>query len=417
MKKKELINQIRETALQDMPDVLKRINLDQIRIEPKPESIRKPFNLRAAFNYTFATLVLLVSGVFMFAVIPFGSDNTPLESDTEIVAFQTVSGAALLDSMSLVNLSGVELDNDLIQLSTTTEDESSEDEILDQLQLINQYLNMAETVVGSESQYLYQTIESDRSEYAYAYQYTATDLNGNLITYTGYYNIIETATGEREDGIIYHNGSSYEYTSVAYESGDVTRYYYRLKINEENYVEVKNFSSNTVQQFKYKVYRNGSLDSESTMKVVAVKKRLQASISIQNQTGDTINLDIDRNTANQSSQSLEVAYMLQSQTKSSEGTISVSLEYDETAMTYRYRYAVNNEYVIMQQRGYKGNLPATKDDFTPGNSGSHNPFVSTSENTTSSNGNPQNQGQTRNENQAYGFNQDSESIISTEQYL
>ena len=67
MKKKDLINKIQSTALDEMPDVFDKINLDNIVIEEDyNETYRNPFNLRKAFTYTFASLFILISGVLLF---------------------------------------------------------------------------------------------------------------------------------------------------------------------------------------------------------------------------------------------------------------------------------------------------------------------------------------------------------------
>ncbi len=377
MNKKDLLSKIKQTALDEMPDVRDRIDLSKAVIEPEYESIKQPITLRKVFSYTFASLFIVVSAIIGLNFVNLSTDSTPLENETEIVGFQTVSAAALLDSFQFVDLNVEESDESLTllkQTTTTTLDSADVDDLLTQLRLINNYLNMAETVLVEDGQYLYQAVESDNTEYAYAFQYNGTDLNGNLITYTGYYNIVEIDGVQTEQGMLIHDGSQYEYTTVATGSGEELQYSYQIRIDAENYIEVSNNSTEDSQSFQYKVYENNELQNQSTVTLVKEKKNLQATVQIINIAGDEITLNIQRE--NGETSQFRVSYMLMKGTSNSSGEFTVSLEYDETTQTYQYRYVINNE-VVTESRGNKGNRQATEDDFEKGNSSSQNPFVST----------------------------------------
>jgi len=379
MKKKDLIATIKQTALNEMPDVKNRIDITKIRIEPKPETVKSPFNFRKAVSVTFASLFILISGIFVFNFVNIGTNVTPLESDTEIVGFQTVSAAALLDSFNVSELALTDESNDVVELATTSvTTEDSSDDIINQIKLINHYLNMAETVLGNKNQYLYQTIESDMEAYEYAFQYNGTDMNGNLITYKGYYNIVENGEVQTEQGILIHDGVTFHYSSSTIQNEGANLYRYRIRTTETNYVEVTNQSTASVQRFQYRVYRDDQLANTSTLTVTSKQNGLRANLNIQNQQGNQISLELKRDMSDTANQQFQVQYALTTDAGQTNGEFKVGLKYDEATQTYRYQYNIDNRDVVIEARENKGNQKAKDDDFTPGNS-THSPFVTTTQ--------------------------------------
>ncbi|MBN2540713.1 MAG: hypothetical protein JXB08_04215 [Bacilli bacterium] len=378
MNKKDMLARIKQAALEEMPDVRNRIDINQINIEPKPETIRKPLSLRKAFSYTFASIFILATFVIGWNFINLGTDSTPLESDAEIVGFQTVSAAALLDSFSLTALSETTTTDSVLLLSDSTTTEAKYDPVLDEIGLINNYLNMAETVLVEDGQYLYETIESDMSAYAYAFRYNGSDLSGNLITYTGYYNIVEVDGVQTEQGILIHETTQFQYETKTSGTGDQLRYYYQIRVNSENYIEVTNNSTTDSQTFAYKLYQNSQLQNQSEVTLIKQRTNLQAMMQITNQTGDEIGLAVQREVSE--TQQFRVNYDIMKAGVDTSGEFTVSLEYNSSTQTYGYKYVINGT-VVNENRGHKGGRAATDDDFTPGNN-SQSPFVTTASVTT-----------------------------------
>lgn len=379
MKKKDLIATIKQTALNEMPDIKNKIDITKIRIEPKPEIVKSPLNLRKAVSFTFASLFILISGIFAFNLVNVGVDVTPLESDAEIIGFQTISAAALLDSFDISEVAFSDESSDIVELATTsvTTDDNSDD-IINQINLINHYLNMAETVLGNKNQYLYQSVESDMEAYEYAFQYNGTDMIGNLITYKGYYNIIENGEVQTERGILIHDGMTFHYASFTVENEGVNLYRYRVYTTETNCVEVINQSTTSLQRFQYRVYRENQLTNTSTLTVTSKQKSLRVNLNIQNQEGNEISLELKRDVSDTTNQQFQVQYSLTTKTGQTNGEFNVGLEYDEMTHTYQYQYNINNRDIVTKSRGNKGNQKATDDDFTPGNS-THSPFATTAQ--------------------------------------
>ncbi len=377
MKKKDLIAKIRETAIEEMPDVLQRIDISKVNIEDVPETVRSPFNFRRAVSYTFASIFIFIFGVTIFNFIALGTDTTPLDNNTEIVGFQTISAAALLESFDVVDLAYTESTYSVTQLSETTTavDEST---IIDQIYLVNNYLNMAETVLVDENQYLYEDIDSDDANYQYAFKYNGTDLLGNLISYRGYYNIVEQDGNQIEVGILIHEDRTYNYQTVIIDNDGVLTYRYRVQLNDQNYVEVSNSSTEEAQRFTYRVYKNNELFNQSEVTLFKTKLSLRAEVKITNRLNQEINLEIERDMSVMANQRFRVNYRIsENQTASqADGQFTVDLQYNDETGKYQYRYQINNQEVVIEDRPAKGNQQATEDDFKPGRD-NQNPFVTT----------------------------------------
>jgi len=414
MKKQDLIARIKETAIEEMPDVLHKIDISKVVIEDKPETIRSPFNFRKAISYTFASIFILISGITVFNFIAYNSDTTPLESDTEIVGFQTISAASLLQTFDVVDLSETSSVYNVIQLSETTTavDDST---IIDQIYLVNNYLNMAETVLVDQNQYLYEDMESDNLEYAYAFRYNGTDLLGNLISYRGYYNIVEQDGYQMEVGVLIHDEDTYDYSSIVTDTEGVITYCYRISINSQNYVEVTNASTEDAQIFTYKVYKNNELFNQSEISLIRNKESLKAKIKITNRLNQEIELDVERDMTEKTNQKFKVNYKISENQSASqtEGEITVSLQYNEETGKYQYQYQINNQEVIIEDRPKKGNQQATEDDFKPGRV-SQNPFVTTATSSTEEDTDRPGQGNTDNHNNSPRANQPAEIDYSSE---
>lgn len=375
MNKKELLSKIRKTAELEMPDVFDRINIEAIEINDSYEEVSSPLNLRRSLAYTFASLfiVFTVMLAYNFVYIPSVNDYEPLETETEIVGFQTVSAASLLSSIEVTELNFVQ-DSYIV-----TELANPSIEITDEIDLINSYMNMAETIITDEDYMLYQEIESDREEYAYAFMYNGVDLTGKLISYNGYYNIIEDEDTDIQSGILVHNDNTYNFRSSLSEGENGTFYKYTISLSQNNYVEVINISGDNVQKFSYSVYKGGSLSEESVLTLTSFRNQLSANIEITTNSQSTLSLDFSRS-YNDDSQEFSVQYMYQKMSQELTGEFTVSVIEDSTSGNLQYQYSFTENQNIVTNRQNKGNQDASDDDFTTTNSNN-----STNDNTNNGN--------------------------------
>lgn len=370
MKKNELLNKIKTQALNEMPDVFNRINIDNIYIEENEyEAVRTPFNLRRAFSYTFASLFILVSGfmIYNFGYLSLVNDSNPLESETELIGFQTVSAASLLSEIEVTELNSFDTNYFVTELSQTAAS------IKDEIELINSYMNLAETVIGDEKNYVYNSIESDNPEYLYAFEYKGSDLKGNLITYKAYYNKSTTLSGDEIiSGIISHNQKEYQFTSTQVQNGEITTNQYRIYINSNNYVEVMDSSNKHFQKFTYQVYKDGNLQNSSEMTITSFKNNIKASMMITKNENSQLVLEFERNSTDFDNQGMMVKYNYTKGNNLQTGEFYVNLVSDSQSGVFKYQYKFDKENIVITNRNEKGNTKATEDDFKPvkGNRGS-----------------------------------------------
>jgi|AntAceMinimDraft_18_1070375.scaffolds.fasta_scaffold00029_4 hypothetical protein len=386
MKRKEILSKIKNQALNEMPDVFNRINLENIEIQDNNfNSIKKPLNFRRAFSYTFASLFILVSGfmIYNFGYLSLINDSNPLESETEMIGFQTVSAAALLSIADVSELNY--FDNDYV----VTELNQSTSTVEDEIELINSYLNLAETVIGNESNFVYNNIESDNQNYLYAFEYKGSDLAGNLIVYKVYYNK-ETALNGNEitSGILIHGFEEYNFTSSQIQKDDKIINKYKIYIDSDNFVEVSDVSNNNLQKFSYQVFKDGNLSNSSEITINSYKNNIKATMNITNNYSDQLTLEFERNTEDFDNQEMKIKYTYSKGNNLETGEISVNLIQDDQSGSYQYQYQFGNDEVIVTDRSGKGNTKASEDDFKPvkGNKDSNSTStVSTEEETTTDN--------------------------------
>ncbi|XFA99479.1 hypothetical protein ACAG96_02590 [Candidatus Izemoplasma sp. B36] len=364
MKKQDIINKIKKTALDEMPDVLNRINLDSIVIDDI-QTKKNPISLRKVFSYTFASLIVLLTGfsIYNFGVVPNITNTTPLESDSEIIGFQTISGTTLIDNIQATELSNTFSTYELQELSQT-----ATEPIEDQLDLINQYMKMTETVIGNQNAFIYEDIESTNPSYQYAFEYRGTDLLGNLITYKGFYNSTESMGYTLYNGIIIHDDVEYRFSNSIKQLEQNMFITCKIETDENNYVEVTNFSNQNLQKFEYKVYVNGHLDNESELILTEKKDQLKAELTLNKNSDDEVTLNIEDDSTKDTNQ-YQITYQFKNTNQSGEITVNL-VENTETG-EYQYQYKTETNSFIMN-RDVKSNGKASDEDFQPGNTNNGN---------------------------------------------
>ncbi|MCK4552338.1 MAG: hypothetical protein KAU02_05410 [Tenericutes bacterium] len=356
MKKDDIIKRIKNSALSEMPDVLNRINISNIKID-EPELSKSPFNFRRAFSYTFASIFILITGfaIFNFGIAPNITDNTPLENETEVVGFQIVSAATLFDSSAPVELAYTTTSNyNIIELS-------DDNPIVDNLDYINRYIRLAETVLGNQNSLIYDKVDSTNPSYEHAFEYRSADLLDNLIVYEGFYNQTESEGHTITNGIILHDDIEYQFNSFVHEVNGLTINKYRIQIDQENYIEVTNKSNNNIQKFSYKVFIDGQLDNESELTLTQRQNIFRAEIKINNQ-NEEMTLNVTRDSQSEIKQ-FNIAYKFVNQDV--EGEMTVNLYQNQISNSYQYQYNFGGSEPIYHDRSIQAGNKAVEDDFRP----------------------------------------------------
>ncbi|MDT8336903.1 MAG: hypothetical protein RQ856_03635 [Candidatus Izemoplasmatales bacterium] len=333
MKEKEIISRINKATIEEMPDVLSRINLKNIVIEPQ-ERKHFSFNFAKSIRLAVTSIVLLVTGFFVYNTFfsPISNSNTPLESDIEILGFQTITGAVLLDENNLVEMS-YSGDTESIPLNALTTESLDIDDYIGE---INPYIHLMETILNNNDSIKYQTFESDDPNYAYAFKYTSSDLAKNELTYRVYYNQID----ETISGKIEFSNQVYLFEKAQNQI--------KINIDENNYILVDDNSTSSQQQFRYNLYQNGEKIMENSLEIYKVQNSIQVRTRI-NKNGLSINLYIQRRYLNNLDE-LEVDYEIEESQRQINGEFKVNLEFDQQINGYKYCYVLGNNGPINQPR-------------------------------------------------------------------
>jgi len=334
MKNKEIKERINQAVINDIPDVFNRIDLDKINIEPR-ESKKWGINFLKTIRYATVAVVLTLTVFFSynFFFAPIQDSTTPLESEMEIIGFQTITGSILLEDFSVEELNYTEDDYlNSLELSVT---ESID--VNDYLDDINPFMHLMETIINQDETIMYEEFQSDDENYSYAFSYTSSDLAKNEVIYKVYYNQSEETT----EGEIRFNDYNYQFTK--------NNQNIKIEIDQNNYVNINDLSTNNQQKFAYQLYKNGLKALDTDIEIYRVNKNIEVKTNI-NKNGLSMNLYIKRNFYSNLDE-FEVDYEITENQNQVAGKFNVNLEFDSTINTYKYRYIMENNGTAEKPRG------------------------------------------------------------------
>ncbi len=356
MKMNDLKKRIKETALNEMPDIRHKIDLNSIEIFPETEIETKPlFNWRKAMTITFSFLFLGVISLTAYSI--FNTDTVitnPLLTEEQVLSFQAISAASLLDEVEAVPLS----------FDITPLEDTPEAVIENEIDTINQYLNMMETVLGDTETMVSVSLESDIEEYSNYVLYRNKDLVGNLIEFKLYYNIATTTDGSTLSGVMYHDLKTY-FIEGNIDSETETLTSFKVSLDSNHYVTVDDVSDEDGQKYQYKNYTFNALQNEGTVSLQLSNQILNANVETSGVTSQFL-LNVER-VQTSSTTKFQVRYQITSGSVLGNGEFEVGVEFDQTLGMYHYKYIMvinGTAEEFTCGRGYKGNKEATDDDFT-----------------------------------------------------
>jgi hypothetical protein len=328
MKRKVLYQKIDNAFEMSIPDVYSKINYPAIDLPPRPEpSAHSRPNWRQVLRYSMSFMVL-------FAVVALGIQLAmlfpqvqyhPLESETELIGFQTLSALTLLESDSIDELS---------YRPDTLSESVSTDFTTDELDLINDYLNMLEVTLGDTNSSSYQMIASDRDAFQYCLQIRRVDLLNQQTENRFYFNRTETDESISVEGVVTHSEGEYEVTGLMAQITSENSSFFRVELNEFNSVTVYDQSDSVQQKFTVRVLRSGQESETVEIALESSRNLLKASLKMtiaQKQ----IALRVEKNKANDG---FDIDYETQVQSQKRLGNIEVQITYDDASQKYMYQY-------------------------------------------------------------------------------
>lgn len=365
MKRKEIKMLIRRTALQDMPDVFDRIDLNLVNNDSRTNIEKAP---RIVFNFTkalkFASIVLLlgITSVFVYSqMLNPSSEVMAMETDAELIGFPAISGANLINSMQTLDLSQ--------QIFLPLEIGSGTLLPEAELDTLNLYLNAMETMLGDKNDLSYIITENADNEYRYLLEYQAIDLLGTSLTYQMHYNVVAQADNENimiMEGVILIGDNEYELNGTYRVNGSVSNMRLKVMIDAENYILIEDLTSNGNQIFSYKSYQNGLLTDSVRIGLSLTESRIVGNLNILSD-DTTIEYRIRRNDIEDAMEGMTITYQYQKGAVAETGIIEVGIE---SVVVGEYEYCYNirttgSGNVMMEYRAIRGNK-ATQDSI-PGN--------------------------------------------------
>lgn len=193
--------------------------------------------------------------------------NFSLESDEEIIAFQALSSVQMLDASSTQTVSTLGRTSKM-----SDENPTSIDQIKPYLELFEQLL--------TQSNGLSVVVEaSDLVEYETKQVFQVTDILGETITYTMYYNTSDLTDDDFDDndedneqeymisGILIYGDTTYLIEGKHEIEENDQKLEFTSKLSETEFVKVTYKLEDEETKFAYRVYEQGELVNESTIKI------------------------------------------------------------------------------------------------------------------------------------------------------
>lgn len=329
MNNKEIKNKIKNQAIAEMPDVLDKINLEEITIEAVNEKSSK--NIWRTFinpRLVFTALILIITGIIGFNI--FNNQPTtqiPLVTDYEVLAFETITSATLLEYTETEALS-TNYNNQIIELS-----ENQASEIDEYLNEIKPLIELSELFVNDQEKITYETLSSDLEDYQYLIEFKASDLTETIIQYKVYYNQNDSDI----EGMIILGEKNYSF-SKDNES-------FKIYKNDTDYIETVIDTENNKQIFTYRMYKNNQLQSFTNMELTKQENQFSARFNFNNNKGLNISLEMRRMNQNQ----FDVDYNITDQSKNMRGRFNVDVETENSESTYRFHFPDNSQ--VCENRG------------------------------------------------------------------
>jgi hypothetical protein len=362
MNNKQLTTMLREKALQAMPEVFDKINLETATIGIR--SLNKPrFSLRFP-RIAASLLTLMIFGIASYFVFfaPTNNSVLALETDAETFGYQILSGAMFLESEIIIEANPLSY--------TLLEEEESLFET--NLDVFNQTFAVLESLIGMKSDMTFELLASDRAEYKQMIHVTLVALTEDDIAYTIYLNQRLRNRMESFQGIIVFNEGTYTFTYQRHAVMETSRL--TIGNDTDQIVVVMNETAEDVVRFHYQFRESGELVRELHLELTKdgdeIAAKLRTSIG-----GKPVRIDMNRILID-GKPKLQVNYGFGADEIDETGEVEVESVYDEAQSKYVYRYngsihrgGETTTVDVTGQRPPRGNMPDRP--IPPGPGGNH----------------------------------------------
>ena len=330
MKNKDIKDILKTQALKEMPDVFSKINLDEIRIEPRKTDQSKPktiFHLKLAFS----AFMLVIASFFVYQIIQSPQSTSPSMEEIQVLSIQTVSASALVEY-------GMTDYAQTLSLSEPLTDQQA-DQMAPYLEDMAPMIHLAEMLVNQRDQMVYNLVDSSDPDYQYQVVFSTIDLRNQSVEYHIYFNQDKTS----KSGYIRFYGNQYAFTDD--QEG------FRLYLDSESYIEVEEANQNNDFDLNFSYFKNQSQAFTTSFSLREENGQYQGNFQFQNNRGLEIAMAMRRSQTD----AFDVDYQVKDMEKSLNGRYQVQLEENQTTGKPFYRFKFDDESEQSQDR--PGNQP------------------------------------------------------------
>lgn len=369
MRNKDVKMLIKKAALKSMPEIIDKIDLDLVMDDYIERPLKKS---TISFNFTkilkFASLILLLSitSIFIYQQLQNpSSEIMAMETEAELIGFPAISGATLLDELSLSEISmDIALPLELMPQTTLIEDELTE---------FNRYMMAMETMIGDKTGLSYVIEDINTNQYTKKIVYSTTDLLGNSLEYSLMYHM-ELTNSETNDytlnGLITIGENDYLLEGSLRKNDKVSQVRWKVMLDENTFVRIEDMSTDAIQQFRYSTFEDGVQTRSVHMRLRLVNNKILG--TLETESNDvTVSYQMNRNRHMNSIDTVAIQYTYKKGNVTESGDIDVNLE-ETNEGQYEYRYLIKmmgSNTVISEYRGPRDDF--SNKDSNPGNN--HNP--------------------------------------------
>ncbi|MFP4479022.1 MAG: hypothetical protein ACLFPM_06270 [Candidatus Izemoplasmatales bacterium] len=341
MKNKDIKERIRQSALKEIPDIRHKIDIKSINIEPKEnhKKLGYPFNMKLAFT----SFLLLITGFLAFQILNISDSTYPLDSDIEVLGFETISAQAMLEYSNIEETD--------LNLKLNVDSQTNADDTEAYLNDMTPMIELAELIVNNKDRISYEELTSNLEDYQNRIHFRAYNLTGDTIEYNIYYNQYNGTIR----GKIVNGDTDYEFIK----SNETLR----LNKNETDFVEVSNMQAKEVHEFVYRFVKNNIEQFSTNIRMEIQDNRYEASFNYQDNKGIRISLMMRRQDQN----TIDVDYNIEDQAKQMNGRFNVDVQNKQDTGQMVYRFIFDDASTAEEEK------PGRGPDDNPGNPPSQHP--------------------------------------------
>lgn len=244
-----------------------------------------------------ATMITLgVNGFFIDTSTDISSSgNTvtvpqPIQNDQQVFSVGALTSNVLFDYVEQSTIEGA--------VKALAIPKTSDGDII--LPQLSPYLEMLEQLLSSEGQFDVVSEFSDRENYDFKETFIAYDAFGESMNYVIYYNVIEFTEDDEEAtyrfaGIISYQESQEEYAIEGRREveEDTVKVSMLISYSDDNYVRSEYITDEDTTKYRFRIYEDGDLVSESNLHLEFIEERLKLTLSFEDE-NDSFRYMIDK---------------------------------------------------------------------------------------------------------------------------